>query len=256
MQTCEDDSAFNWIIDNRSRPVGKYDDPDWMGNPVSQVVPPIFERYVKILHSLEAHYENIDNPLSPEEVSILGIPKCLPLRELVERNRSKQSTRIRWKAVADTLGLAFEPGLTDDWFRAVMEPGCWPRFIYGPSDGWLGAEEGDSLVRILSKVTSSDSIHLRMAEVPLVATGIPLLYEGSFEDVRSLLRIGRSNMLPEYWLPRDQSWCVCSDYDLTFTLVGSSNQVCHKLLEDDVLECIEVLPGTRIDYRSSPHLLN
>jgi hypothetical protein len=254
MHPCEDELPFQWIRDNRTALIGKYDDPNWKGAAVSRVLPPMFESYVKILHRLDAHFENIDNPLSPEELSILNIPKCSSLRSLVEHHR--ESTRIRWKEVAHWLGLAFEPGITDDWFRAGIEPGCWPRFIYGPGDGWLDPEDGAALVHVLRKITPSGAIHIRMAEIPLITTEMPLLYEGHFEDVLTLLRTERSNMLPEYWWPRDHSWCVCSDYDLTFTLIGSSNEVCQKLLEDDVLECIEVISETRIDYRSPPQLLH
>jgi hypothetical protein len=255
MLPCKDESVFQWIRENRSTPAGKYDDPDWKGVSVSVALPAMFESYVKILHRLDAHYENIDNPLSPQELSILGIPKCSSLRNLVEHHRSNRSTRVRWKDAAHSLGLAFESGITDDWFRAVIEPGCWPRFIYGPGDGWLDPEDGDSLVRVLRKATERDAVYLRMAEIPLITTETPLLYEGHFEDVLDLLRTERSNMLPEYWWPRDHSWCICSDYDLTFTLIGASNEVCQHLLEDDILECVEVTPETRIDFRSPPQLL-
>jgi hypothetical protein len=255
MIPCEDESAFSWISEGRSTRIGKYDDPDWRGNPVSLVVPPIFERYVKVLHSLDAHYENIDNPLSPEELSLLRIPECSSLRNLVEQHRSNPTPRIRWKTVADALGLAFESGITDDWFRSVIEPGCWPRFIYGPGDGWLDPEEGRALVSILKRHVTNPKIYLRMAKIPLITTETPLMYMGAMEDVIALLDAERGNMLPEYWWPPDHSWCVCSDYDLTYTLVGASDQVCQELLEDDVLECIEVNPETRIDYRSPPQTI-
>jgi hypothetical protein len=255
MLPCADHSAFQWIVGNRSSPVGKYDAADWKGVPVSLVLPVLFERYVKILHTLDAHYENIDNPLSPEELSILNIPKCSSLRDVVERHRGSRSTRVRWKSVAGALGLSFESGITDEWFRSVIEPGCWPRFIYGPSDGWLNPEEGSALVRVLSTAENDPGVFIRMAEIPLITTETPLLYTGSFEDVLGLLRTERSNMLPEYWWPSDHSWCICSDYDLTFTLVGASTEVCERLLEDDVLECIEVNPTTRVDNFSPPQLL-
>jgi len=255
MQKCEDESVFDWIRDQRSTTAGRYDDPDWKGNPVSVVLPPIFPRYVKILHRLDAHYENIDNPLSPEELLILKIPECSVLRELVLGLRGSGSTRVRWKRVADALGLEFGTDIIDEWFRAVLEPGCWPRFIYGPNDGWLDAEEGKSLVAILRQLTADGAIYLRMAEIPLVGTETPLLYKGHFDDVLKLLQTERSNMLPEYWWPSDHAWCVCSDYDLTFTLVGGSSELCQRLLDDDVLECVEVRPETRVDYRSPPQLL-
>lgn len=254
MRPRKDESSFQWIRDTRIPGEGKYDDPDWKGVSVSATLPPMFESYVKILHRIDAHFENIDNPLSPEELLVLQIPECSSLRRLVEDHRT--NTRIRWKEAADWLGVAFESGITDDWFRAVIEPGCWPRFIYGPGDGWLDPEDGAALIRVLHKVVPSGTINIRMAEIPLVATETPLLYEGCFEDVLSLLSPEGNNLLPEYWWPDDHRWCVCSDYDLTFTLVGATRQVCQQLLEDETLECIEVTPETRVDYRSPPRLLH
>jgi hypothetical protein len=255
MLPCGDESAFKWIEQNRSTPLGKYDDPDWKGVPVSAVLPSTFDRYVKILHRLDARYDNIDHPLSPDEIAIVGIPECSRLRNLVESHRGSESTRIRWKSVADALGLAFESGITDDWFRAVIEAGCWPRLIYGPDDGWLNGEEASALLQVLGRATVAEAIYLRMAEIPLIVTEIPLLYEGCFEDVVTLLRSEQTSMQPEYWWPPDRAWCVCSDYDLTFTMVGASDEVCQELLEDKALECIEVKPETRVDFRSPPRLL-
>src|SRR5205085_8766664 len=134
MRAISDNSEFTWIEESRSKPIGRYDDPNWPGNPVSLVIPPLFHRYIKVLHRLEARYENIGNPLSPEELRILQIPECGELRALVERYRNLKPPRILWRTVADYLGVAYAPAISDDWFRAVIDPGCWPRYVYGPPD--------------------------------------------------------------------------------------------------------------------------
>ena len=41
--------------------------------------------------------------------------------------------------------------------------------------------------------------------------------------------------------------CVCSNYDLGFTIVGGDADLIDRLLRSDVLECIEVTPETRAD---------
>jgi hypothetical protein len=45
----------------------------------------------------------------------------------------------------------------------------------------------------------------------------------------------------------DHSWCVCSDYDLTFTIVAGSKELVSRVLNDVTLEAIQVTPQTRID---------
>jgi hypothetical protein len=62
---------------------------------------------------------------------------------LVERMREEgRDPRIRWRTLAQLLGVPFESGICHEWFRASMEdPICWPRFLHGPDDGNLNAEE-------------------------------------------------------------------------------------------------------------------
>ena len=87
----------------------------------------------------------------------------------------------------------------------------------------------------------------RFAEMPFVGTDKPLMFHGSLQEVIAFLSDGAYQFTPEYWWPADRSWCVCSDYDLMFTVVGGSRDLISRLSEDDVLECIAVMPSTRID---------
>ncbi len=48
--------------------------------------------------------------------------------------------------------------------------------------------------------------------------------------------------VPEFWWPRDHSWCVNVDFDLPKTLVGGSSELITELLADDQLEVYEVRP--------------
>jgi hypothetical protein len=52
---------------------------------------------------------------------------------------------------------------------------------------------------------------------------------------------------PEYWWPTEKNWCICSEYDLSFTVVAGPGNLIARLLASQVLECIEVTPDTRID---------
>ena len=61
------------------------------------------------------------------------------------------------------------------------------------------------------------------------------------------MKSGDYQFSPEYWWPPNRAWCVCSDYDLMFTVVGGSRHLISALLKSDVLECLEVTPQTRID---------
>ena len=248
MNACSNESAFDWIKHGRKQQSLRADDPAWTGNTIRHLLPDNFETYAKIYHRLDAHYENIDYPLSDEEIDILKISRCAPLRTLVQRVRMRnEGTRVRWREVADLLGLPFIPGLSDDWFRARLEPGCWPRYIYGPGEGYLEPDEYSEIASLLLSEGYSQECFYRLAEIPYIATDQPLLFKGSLQDVNAIPTQG-SWKVPEYWWSSTHEWCVCSDYDLSFTIVGGPRRVISRILSCKLIEAVEVLPDLRIDY--------
>jgi hypothetical protein len=70
MQPQHDESAYDWIRRCRNERV----DSNEVGltrNFVSYLMPTLFEAYAKVFHRIEACYENIDKPLTANEISIL-----------------------------------------------------------------------------------------------------------------------------------------------------------------------------------------
>jgi hypothetical protein len=88
------------------------------------------------------------------------------------------------------------------------------------------------------------------AEIPYVGTDEPLLYSGQLERLLQFLKETDRQFTPEYWWPADRSWCVCSDYDLPFTIVAGSKRLIDSILTKADLESIQVTPDTRVDYRA------
>jgi hypothetical protein len=115
-------------------------------------VPPLFEAYARILHRIDAYYENIDNPLSPAEIAILGIPPCEPLRSFVEdRRANSMGTRVRWRELAELLDVPLAPEISGAWFSKKLGEACWPRFLR-PGKQWPTGEEYGALVSALKVV--------------------------------------------------------------------------------------------------------
>jgi hypothetical protein len=248
MMPIEDQTVFDWIARGRIEGTLRANNPDWSGNTVRHLMPDVFETYAKIFHRLDVHYENIDNPLSDEEIAVLKIPSCASLRALAEQVRERGiGTRVRWCEVADLFGFPFVPGLSDEWFRARLEPGCWPRYIYGPGEGYLEEDEYMEIASLLSQEGHSQYCFYRLPEIPFVATDQPLLFQGTQLEVNSIPTIGTWNA-PEYWWPSNRNWCICSDYDLSFTFVGGTRELISRILGSKEIEAIEVRPDLRVDY--------
>jgi hypothetical protein len=211
-------------------------------------MPDVFESYVQIFHQLEANYENIDNPLSDEELRILQIPESRLLRELILRLRTDDNhVRVRWREAAATLGVPFVVGISDEWFRKRLPPGCWPRYIFGPCEGFLEYKEYEELFKILSSGDHAVNCYFRLPQIPFVATDQPLLFRGTIDEV-TRIRTNSNWSAPEYWWPEDRQWCVCSDYDFSSTFVGGSRGLITRILDSRLIEAVEVSPNLRVDY--------
>jgi hypothetical protein len=246
MHPCPDD-AFKWIRAGREEFLPR-DRPDWKSF-ISNLIPKQFEAYAKILHQINASYKNIDNPLTERELSLLKIPPCTKLRSFVEGLRQEsRGPRIRWSELAQLFGVPFEAEICHEWFRAAMEePGCWPRFLGGPDDAGLNAEELSALLSVLQPVAGTQDCFFRFSEIYFIGTDKPIQFCGPLDELSTFLATGKYQFTPEYWWPADQSWCVCSDYDPTFTIVAGSKELVSGVLNDSTLEALQVTPQTRID---------
>ncbi len=244
-----DSAAFDWITRSLT-PISDAAEVRRTGVLVSSVAPPAFERYAKILHRLDGHYENIDQPLDEAEIAVLGLSDCTEVRELVARKRrSSPDSRIFWREAASALGVPYAPEIKHTWFSNRLKPHqpCWPRFIYGPAEGTLAPDECRELVALLSPVTGEQECCFRLAEIPFVGTDQNLHFVGALSEVESFFLNGRFQFTPEYWWPQDHSWCVCTEYDLEFTVIGGRSSLIDSLLGSTILECVEVTSGMRVD---------
>jgi len=129
----------------------------------------------------------------------------------------------------------------------MEEPECWPRFLGGPDDAGLNAEELSALVSVLQAVARNQDCFFRFSEIAFIGTDKPIQFCGPVDELSIFLATGKYQFTPEYWWPADHSWCVCSDYDLTFTIVAGSKELVSAVLNEATLEALQVTPQTRID---------
>jgi hypothetical protein len=123
------------------------------------------------------------------------------------------------------------------------------------ADGTLAPDECHELVALLATMTGDRECYFRLAEIPFVGTDQNLLFAGALNEVEDFFLSGRFQFTPEYWWPRDRSWCVCTDYDLEFTVVGGRSSLIDSLLRSTILECVEVSSGVRVDdWTPIPHV--
>lgn len=254
MQPLLDETAFGWISDARNArnapESSNRQSADRRGVIVSDLIPPTFDAYARILHRMDAQHQHVDFPLSVHEIAILKIPSCEPLKSFVEQRRVEgKGTRVRWRELAELLHVPFQPEISHLWYREKLDGWCLSHLL-GPPDPVAREQERSELISHLSQRTSSELCLFRFSDIPFYPTpheSSPRLFSGTLDEVKDLPKSGPYSCGPEYWWPNTREWCVCSDYDLQATIVGGSGDLIASVLKSNVLESLEVTTCTRVD---------
>jgi hypothetical protein len=110
------------------------------------------------------------------------------------------------------------------------------------------ATHRDALISILQRHTKVDRCFFNVWLLATLEWTEDSLFEGILGDA-SLFpdEVEGARLTPTHWFSEDRSWLVCTDYDLTFTLIGGPESLVRDLLESREVECLPVNPETRVD---------
>jgi hypothetical protein len=241
-----DRSAFDWIAQNLDRE----------GFAVSRLLPPVFAAYCKILHPIHVDLSVADRSLSWDEaasattwvdrISAPDLTKDI-VRDLVSGgtlvrgvpDEAFPRARVLWRELAAQYAVNYTPQITDEAFTQIFPGRSWPRYLVGPNEGTLDEESCRRLIEILALFTGTQMCFFYYN---LIATRSieALLYSGGLDEVLSTFQIERAHGTPSYWWPEDRTWCVCTDWDLTYTIVGGSSDLAWAIDGDAILESVRL----------------
>jgi hypothetical protein len=235
-----------------------------MPSTVAHCIPPIFPCYAKIFHPiyedlsvqdrrLTWHEDARAEPAAPRTQVDQSIQDALSGSTVVygAAEPGSRPVRIRWAELARQLGMPFAPTLSSWSFTRRFPGGSWPKYLIGPQEGNLASVEQGALTSILHRNTNIDRCFFHFWFLATSDWKEDLLFEGSLDDAsRFPDEIPSVRCTPTHWFPEGRSWLVCTDYDLTFTLVGGPEPLIHELLGHHALECVSVQPGTRVDWEA------
>ncbi|OWV74325.1 hypothetical protein ATY77_31570 [Rhizobium sp. R634] len=257
MQRFTDLSEIEWIKNGIAKAT-----PETLGT-VSRLIPPIFPAYVKVFHPIYEDLTVEDAQLSWQDHAKLAdeFASAKPgdtLATILNNctmvyggpGPDAQLVPLRWRALCDALGMPYAPTLSVWSFTRRFAGGSWPKRLIGPDEGNLAPLERDALISILRRHTPPAHCFFHLW---LLATEImeDLVFRATLAEAAAFPdEVPDARLTPTHWFPEDRSWLVCSDYDLTFTLVGGSELLAQDLLDSQALECVRVYPNTRIDSRA------
>ena len=259
-----DMAYFDWIVKARDmRPARGVDSTSRNGNVVAQYVPRVFAAYCKLFHpihqdaSIRDHVpawseEKRANPAPAETESGKKALAAILSDGLLFGGWSgveePQDSRVLWHTLAEKHGLVFHPEFNHESFRKAFAAGSWPRYLLGPAEGTLDRKSCKALISILKPLSRANGIYFRFSD--FLMNDLPHLYSGDLNELTIFLTKPHFFGTPECWWPEDRSWCVYTDWDLTFTLIGGSRTLVDACVAHPMLECIVVQPETRIDFRA------
>ena len=262
LERVTDLSATNWI---RKTVLSMENFASRGGNYVEHCIPAIYEAYGKIFHNM---YEDtsVDNKtvtwddLHKQKPVDLGDPLQTVLHDATkvyggecEKDPDKL-IRIRWKELSDRYGLQYHADLNVESFTRSFPTQSWPRYLTGPDEGMLEGSTCKEIVRSIATATSDFDLSQECFFLyDLIATTnyeSDLLYRGRLKSVFDTYQLDDISSTPTYWWPIDQTWLVCTDWDLPFTLIGGSEKLISTIMSNHELECLPVAPTNRIDYKS------
>jgi len=159
--------------------------------------------------------------------------------------------RVLYKDLAKELGVKYTKEIgTRTFWQALGKR--YPRYLSRLEEGNIEDETTcRKIIELLKPFTGSQKcfFHYHFLKCK-VWTGDDKLFVGNLEDVLSLYTNPSINGSPTYWWAEDKSWCICTDYDLDFILIGATREIINTFLTDDFLECLEVDKSTRVDCKA------
>lgn len=267
MQRLDDLSAFDWIANGRSPLPSAFDKA--VGIPVSTCLPRGYPAYCKIFPAVYEDLLVTDHTIGLDEyrrrradelrqagydsrdANITAGREGQALWEALRKEPEPDPTRfqrVRMQTIASRYGVPFHPSFSVESLRSAFNDRIWPRYLMGPGEGSLDYATCERLARLLEPFTDESGCFFYWWFLATTDwNGGDLLYQGRLRDILGTFSWDTVRLNPTYWWPSDRSWCVCSDYDLTFTLVAGSNELVATLIGDAVLECVRVSGDSRVD---------
>ena len=162
---------------------------------------------------------------------------------------------IRWSEIAAANGKVAHPLM--QWHKLLGLPSLrrskGPEGGTAPCIGYLDPAEVGSVVEVLTRFTETPGhcyfgawyggVHWR-PENPSVEIGAYeyFVFQGGLHEVPKVPADTELN----FWWPADRAWCLYTDTDSLFTLVGGSAECIASLLSHPALEALPVAVGDPI----------
>ena len=220
---------------------------DTVGTQVRACIPSTFAAYGKLFHPI--YIDSTVRDTGPWSKSA-DRPRTIGHLVSVNSGAYPIGQRLTWKEICKQLGIVFHPELTTRAIVQRLPDRSWPRNLLGPAEGTLDAPTSVHLASVLAEHTLHEDCYFYYDPCKFMwKPGSTMLLRGKLREVTKCfeLDINILGMSPCFWWTPSREWCVATDYDLTYTLIGGSEALIKALVADDVLEVLPITLDARLD---------
>lgn len=200
------------------------------GQTVAELVPPGFDRYLRIFHPFL--------PADPDdpEAMLPGPPRT-------------------WASLADEAGVVFHPEITWWSLLPVLGGADGPR-PYWVSEGDIDEPARSALFKLLAEASAGVSSFFYYGLEAQVRGIEPLLFKGPADAIAEVRELAAADLgdtaddpvpCPDWVWAADRSWVLNTDIDLVSTYIGCNEALAQAIIRDATLEALPVSPTTRVD---------
>jgi len=117
---------------------------------------------------------------------------------------------------------------------------------YGLWEG-LGWDHSMTYIEGCPPIYTPDPVPEQVRQGPRICSPVRkyLMYSGTLAD--ALAWMSSKHQTPHLWWPSDHRWCVASDVDLPWSIVGGETEVITQLVHHSHLEVLAITPDDELD---------
>jgi hypothetical protein len=233
-------SKLNWILKGTKKRENN--------SVVANFIPTKFTHFCKIMNPFYRDKRIKDKPIIDLEPN-MGDDDVIPTEYL---------QTMTFKELFNDLNLNYTKEISTWSLHHGIGAGKIPSYLtYFPTEGTMELEVLEETINILNSFSNGINCYYYYDSLKMIHS-YPVspedhdsyrLYEGKLDDVFSLYHEGDKGLgSPTYWWPEDKQWCIYTDFDFDFSIIGGSKEIIDTFVANERLECIQVDAETRVDF--------
>lgn len=149
-----------------------------------------------------------------------------------------------YKHICKLLKIEYRSNISSD-IISVKRRNNQPKWFLFPDEGTIANEIINDLTEILKNHTDKSSCYFFYTSYA-IDTMHDTIFNGTLQEFPNTYEIGQSGT-PTYVWPEDKKWCIYTNYDTDFSIIGGTKELINNILNNKKLETFELSENFKFD---------